>query len=105
MKIKYSPARFTAGLFAALIGFWFVLREPGPLEQSPLYAIGPLRLAICSVVAAIQFSARPRTGVEEMAAPAEIDAWLALGYTGAVSAWLPSNRSTLRGARAWPGTG
>ena len=93
MKIKYSPARFTAGLFAALIGFWFVLREPGPLDQSPLYAIGPLLLAIGSVVAAIQFSARPRTGVEEMAAPAEIDAWLALVYTGVLIAWLLSNAS------------
>lgn len=91
MEIRYSPARFTVGLLAALVGFWFVFWEPGPLDESPLYLIGPLLLAAGSVVAAIQFSARPRTGVEERAAPAEVDAWLALVYTGVLIAWLLSN--------------
>lgn len=93
MEIRYSPFKFTAGLLAALVGFWFVFWEPGPFDESPLYAIGPLLLAAGSVVAAIQFSARPRTGVETMAAPAEIDAWLALVYTGVLIAWLLSNAS------------
>jgi L-asparagine transporter-like permease len=93
MGIRYSPAKFTAGLLAAMVGFWFVFWEPGPLGESPLYAIGPLLLAAGSVVAAIQFSARPRTGAEGLAAPAEIDAWLALVYTGVLMAWLLSNAS------------
>jgi L-asparagine transporter-like permease len=93
MEIRYSPAKFTAGLLAAMVGFWFVFWEPGPLGESPLYAIGPLLLAAGSVVAAIQFSARPRTGAEGLAAPAEIDAWLALVYTGVLIAWLLSNAS------------
>lgn len=93
MEIRYSPVRFTAGLLAAVIGFWFVFWEPGPLDESPLYAIGPLLLAIGSVVAAIQLSVRPRTGVAVMAAPAEIDAWLALVYSGVLIAWLLSNAS------------
>src|SRR5690606_22282994 len=63
------------------------------LDESPMYAIGPLLLAAGSVVAAIQFSARPRTGIEEMAAPSEVDAWLGLVYAGALIAWLLSNVS------------
>jgi len=93
MEIRYSPVKFIAGLLAALVGFWFVFWEPGPLDESPLYAIGPLLLAAGSVVAAIQLSARPRTGVEGVAAPAEIDAWLGLAYTGVLIAWLLSNAS------------
>jgi hypothetical protein len=93
MEIRYSPAKFTAGLLAALVGVWFVFWAPGPLDESPLYAIGPLLLAAGSVVAAIQFSVRPRTGVEGMAAPAEVEAWLALVYTGVLIAWLLSSAS------------
>lgn len=104
METRYSPVKFTAGLFAALVGFWFVFWEPGPLSESPLYAIGPLLLAAGSVVAAIQFSARPRTGVEGMAAPAEIDAWLALVYTGVLIAWLLSNASAFTVSWMGPAT-
>lgn len=93
MEIRYSSAKFAAGLVAVLVGLWFVFWEPGPLDESPLYAIGPLLLAAGSVVAAIQFSVRPRTGFEGMAAPAEVDAWLALVYTGVLIAWLLSNAS------------
>lgn len=93
METRYSPAKFVAGLLAVLVGLWFVFRGPGPLDESPMYAIGPLLLAAGSVVAAIQFSARPRTGIEEMAAPAEVDAWLGLVYAGALIAWLLSNVS------------
>src|SRR5690606_19606624 len=93
METRYSPAKFVAGLLAVLVGLWFVFRGPGPRDESPMYAIGPLLLAAGSVVAAIQFSARPRTGIEEMAAPAEVDAWLGLVYAGALIAWLLSNMS------------
>jgi len=93
MEFRYSPVKFVAGLLAVLVGFWFVFWEPGPLDESPLYAIGPLLLIAGSVVAAIQLSVRPRTGLEGMAAPAEIDAWLALVYVGVLIAWLLSNAS------------
>lgn len=104
MDIRYSPAWFAAGLLTALVGLWFVFWEPGPFDESPLYVIGPLLLAAGSVVAAIQLSARPRTGVEEMAAPAEIDAWLALAYTGVVIAWLLSHASAFMVDWMGPGT-
>src|SRR5690606_26609361 len=61
-----------------------------------LDAIGPLLLAAGSVVAAIQLSVRPRTGIagiEGTAAPAEVDAWLGLVYTGVLIAWLLSHAS------------
>ena len=71
MAIAYKPAQLIGGLLVALVGFCFVFWPPGLLGESVLYAIGPLLLAAGSVVAAIQFSVRPRTGMEEAAAPAD----------------------------------
>lgn len=94
MAIRYNPAQFAGGLFTALIGFWFVFWPPGLFDgESVLYAVGPLLLAAGSIVAAIQLSVRPRMGMEEDAAPAEIDAWLSLVYVGALVACLLSNAS------------
>lgn len=104
MEIRYSPAQFAAGLLTALVGFWFVFWPPGWLDDSFLYAIGPLLLAAGSIVSAIQFSVRPRTGVEEEAAPAEIDAWLALLYVGALVGCLLSNASAFAVSWSDPAT-
>lgn len=98
MTIAHKPAQLIGGLLVALVGFCFVFWPPGLLGESVLYAIGPLLLAAGSVVAAIQFSVRPRTGMEEAAAPAEIDAWLALAYVGVLFACLLSNASAFAGS-------
>lgn len=88
---RYSPLRFGAGLLAALLGIWFVFWPPGPLDESPLYAIGPLLLALGSVVTAMQLSLRPVMDLEGRMAPAEIDAWISLACIGLVIAWMLLN--------------
>lgn len=88
MVREYRPGWFAVGVAMALLGCWLVFREPGPFDESPAYALGPVLLALGSVLAAIQFSLRPRGGVEERAAPAEIEAWLVLLYAGALFAYL-----------------
>lgn len=104
MTITYNPVQFAAGLLTVLVGLWFVFWPPGLFDESLLYAIGPLLLAAGSVVSAIQFSVRPRTGVEEAAAPAEVDAWLALLYVGALLGCLLSNASAFTVSWSGPAT-
>lgn len=91
----YSPLRFGAGLVAALLGVWFVFWPPGPLDESPLYAVGPLLLALGSVVTAKQLSLRPIADLEQRVAPAEVDVWISLACIGVAIAWVLLNASTL----------
>lgn len=87
-QFAYRPVVFASGLATALVGFWFVFRPPGLIGEAPWYAIGPLLLAVGTVVATMQLSVRPLAGVEERMAPAEIGAWLLLVYTAAITAWV-----------------
>jgi len=88
MAGEYKAGWLAVGVAMALLGCWLVFLEPGSFAESPAYALGPVLLASGSVLAAIQFSLRPRGGVEERTAPAEIEAWLVLLYAGALFFYL-----------------
>ena len=84
----YKPAWLAMGVLMAVVGCWLAFWEPGPFDESPAYALGPLLLASGSALAAVQFALRPRPEVESRTAPAETEAWLAVVYAGVLIAYL-----------------
>ena len=88
MASEYKPTWFAAGVSMALLGCWLVFWQPGPFAESPAFALGPLLLALGSVLAALQFSLRPRGVVEVRTAPAEVEAWVMLLYVGTLATYL-----------------
>lgn len=101
MEIRYKPVWFWLGVAVLVAGFWLTFWQPGPFDESPLYAFGPLLLAGGSVLAAMQLSVRSISDLEQKTAPAEVDAWLSLVYIGAIGAWVLEHRDWLQ--ESWLG--
>lgn len=93
----YSPVRLALAVLVALVGFWWVFWTPAFIDGY-WYALGPLAFGLGSALVALQLRARPRTGIEEQTAPAELHAWLSLVYLGVITAYLLSRASVLSGA-------
>ncbi|MEO6102672.1 MAG: hypothetical protein ABIP44_03415 [Pseudoxanthomonas sp.] len=99
MTITYRPIWFSISVAAMLAGLWLVFWAPDSFLPALRYALGSLLLALGSSQAAVQLSVRPRGGVEEKMAPAELGMWLSLACVGAITLYLLLNSSVL--ARTW----
>ena len=99
----YSPFRLAAALLATVVGFCCVFWPPGPLDESPWYALGPLMLGFGSAALATQCTLRPRDP-ERGASPAEVGAWIALACVAAMVAYILVNASVLMESWLEPAT-